>query len=344
MKQIVLFVGACGYKYNVNGGEIAKCRIIDKYLHEKARVHTIDTYWEKKSVLQGLFNYSIGRFTKLVRILYWGRKSEVIVICSSYVTYLKPIKTIRCLNRTFLFGIGGRVPAILLGQTTDTKMLNELAAIFVESQSMVSDFLSKGVSTAKYLPNCKFLPGYQEPSFEQESCLKLFFIGKICREKGCDDLIMAVNELNQNGVHCSLSLYGFADSAFPIDKMTNDFITYEGVIDLVGDLASYEKLRKYDLFVFPSKWEGEGFAGALVDAMALGKPVIASRHNAIPDIVNDKETGLLFETGNVSELKEKIMFFYKNREQLSLYGKRALTESGKYDVKTVLDSVLGEYL
>lgn len=337
----VLFIGACGYNYSINGGEIAKSRIINQYLKKNFMVHTIDTYWEKKSTAQNIINLSFGRLLKFFRIIYWSRKTSLIVLCSSYATYLKPIKIAHCLNKVFMFGIGGRVPKILLEQTDDINMLNELKGIIVESTSMVEEFRSNGVTSAKYAPNFKNIPYYSEPFFVDESCLKLFYIGKICEEKGCRDLVQAVNELKDDGICCKLTFYGDVDKNFPMDTMLNDFIVYEGYLDLVEDLSSYDMLRNHDLFVFPSKWEGEGFAGALIDAMSLGKPIIASRHNAIPNIVKDNVTGLLFEKGNISELKKKIIYFYENRSQLDIFGKRSLKEARKYDVEAVLSNILG---
>lgn len=341
MKQSALFIGACGYRYSVKGGEIAKCRVIDRYLHERYNTRTIDTYWEKKNFLYGLWKYTAGRLIKLLRILYWGKISDKIVICSSYATYLKLLKRIRCLKKTHLFGVGGRVPEILLAGISNVSLINDLAGIYVESEAMVSDFLSKGIYNVKYVPNCKYLPRYEKSYFSKDKELKLFFIGKICEEKGCLDIVQAVNELNKEGIDCSLYLYGVVGQGFPIDSIISEKTTYKGYLDLVDDISAYEKLRAYDIFVFPTKWEGEGFAGALIDAMTLGKPIIASRHNNNPDIVKDGETGLLFTTGDVEDLKEKIKFFFDNRDQIEVFGERALKSSNKYDVRYVMNNLFG---
>ncbi len=339
-----LFIGACGHGYSVKGGEIAKCRVIERYLKTKFQVRTIDTYWESKNIIQRLVKLTIGRLHKFFQIIFWSLKADLIVVCSSYIRYLKPIDLVRCLKKTVVFGVGGRVPTILLNNAKDLELLNRLADIMVESQRMADEFATKGVLTAHYVPNFKFLPNFSKCFFERRDSLALFFIGKICAEKGCDDIIRAVNDLNKAGIHCDLDLYGPVESEFSLKKMMNDHIRYKGYIDLVESLESYDRLRQYDLFIFPSKWEGEGFAGALIDAMSLGKPIIASKHNVIPDIVTDNVTGLLFETGNIIEMKEKIQYFYFNREELYRFGERCLSEAKKYDVTTVLDEVIGKYL
>jgi glycosyltransferase involved in cell wall biosynthesis len=59
-----------------------------------------------------------------------------------------------------------------------------------------------------------------------------------------------------------------------------------------------------DLFVCPSLYEGFGIA--IVEAMAAGRPVVASNTGGIPEIVADGDTGLLVPPGNPTALAEAI--------------------------------------
>jgi glycosyltransferase involved in cell wall biosynthesis len=62
-------------------------------------------------------------------------------------------------------------------------------------------------------------------------------------------------------------------------------------------------LAAMDVFVFPVRWP-EAFGLSLVEAMAAGKPLVATRIGAVPDIVEDGRTGLLVASGDVEALRE----------------------------------------
>jgi glycosyltransferase involved in cell wall biosynthesis len=61
-----------------------------------------------------------------------------------------------------------------------------------------------------------------------------------------------------------------------------------------------EILKAYDVFVFPSI--AEGLPGALLEAMATGIPVIASRVGGVPEILNNPELGMMISPSSVGEL------------------------------------------
>lgn len=86
----------------------------------------------------------------------------------------------------------------------------------------------------------------------------------------------------------------------------------EGTVEFLGlreDIPSL--LNHADLFAFPSLWDGMGIA--VLEAMALGVPVIAFEAGGVPEMVRDGETGLLVPAGNVSALSEGIRRLLRDR-------------------------------
>lgn len=339
MKKI-LFIGSYAGRYNITGGEIAKSRILLKYFSEAYSVKSIDLYWERKNIFQYIIYRTIYEGIKLLKLLWYGMSSEKIVICKTNAKFVKWLHRINCSRKVILFGIGGKVPETLIAQIPDASFWNAIQGIYVESKDMVKRFHDYGVNNAVYLPNAKCIPQYADICFESEGILKLFYVGKVCEEKGCLDLVSAVNKLNRDTCICKLWIYGAYKKNFPLNEYLNDNICYGGQLDLIDSTDDYDRLRKFDVFVFPTKWEYEGFPGVLIDAMALGKPIIASRHNYNEDIIEENEFGLFFEKGNIDELCNCILKYSNNREMIYQHGRRALEEAEKYDVKKVLRSVM----
>ena len=80
-------------------------------------------------------------------------------------------------------------------------------------------------------------------------------------------------------------------------------------------------LAASDLFVFPSLYEGA--AGALLEAMAMGLPVVASRIPAIQDAVEEGRNALLVERAMVKPLANAITAILSDRERARVFGRRS---------------------
>ncbi len=80
-----------------------------------------------------------------------------------------------------------------------------------------------------------------------------------------------------------------------------------------------------DILLAPSLWEGFGLV--MLEAMAQQTPIIASRVSAIPEVVNDHETGLLVEPKDVNGLKDALSEFLKDaalRQHMGFMGRDRL--------------------
>lgn len=77
-------------------------------------------------------------------------------------------------------------------------------------------------------------------------------------------------------------------------------------------------MQQFEVFVFPSVQEGLGTA--ILDAMALSKPVVATQAGGIPEVVQDRITGLLVPPGNPAALADAIAFVLQHPEQGKVFG------------------------
>jgi glycosyltransferase involved in cell wall biosynthesis len=82
-------------------------------------------------------------------------------------------------------------------------------------------------------------------------------------------------------------------------------VTVEGWTENVGDY-----LAAFDLFAYPSNWEGMG--SILLDAMQFGLPIVATRAGGIPDFVKSERNGLLVPVQNTDALAEAILRLFSD--------------------------------
>ena len=74
--------------------------------------------------------------------------------------------------------------------------------------------------------------------------------------------------------------------------------------------------------VVPSEWY-ENCSMVVLESMAMGKPVIGARIGGLPEQVVDGETGLLFESGNVSHLAKQMDTLLRDNSLIKKMGKTA---------------------
>ena len=157
---------------------------------------------------------------------------------------------------------------------------------------------------------------------------------RVSKEKGIEDAISAVKSLNDEygKIVATLDIYGHINSDYvekfeQIKKTLPDYIKYKGV---VSSKMSIEAIKGYYMLMFPTYYEGEGFAGTLIDAFSSGLPVIATDWRYNGEIVEDGVTGLVYSYKEKALLKEKIKFACENPSVIQKMRPNCLKESRKY--------------
>jgi glycosyltransferase involved in cell wall biosynthesis len=87
----------------------------------------------------------------------------------------------------------------------------------------------------------------------------------------------------------------------------------------VSSASVYEEMRRAVALVMPSLWY-ENYPRTLVEAFALGLPVIASRIGALATLVHEGRTGLLFEPGNPADLAAKLRWAENHPDRMAAMG------------------------
>jgi glycosyltransferase involved in cell wall biosynthesis len=101
--------------------------------------------------------------------------------------------------------------------------------------------------------------------------------------------------------------------------------------------------HRASVFVFPSVWE-EPFGMPVVEAMASGTPVVATRGGAFPEIVEDGRSGLLVERSDAQALADAILQLLSNPDQREAMAQAALQRaSTMFSWDRVVEDLLKEY-
>ncbi len=90
-----------------------------------------------------------------------------------------------------------------------------------------------------------------------------------------------------------------------------------------NDVESVLQIIDIGVLMTNAENHGEGISNTIIEYMAMGKPVLASRGGGTDEIVKDNYNGLLIDPGNVEQLMGKIESLYNNRSLLNTLGANA---------------------
>ena len=161
--------------------------------------------------------------------------------------------------------------------------------------------------------------------------LHLLFVGCLGQRKGLEYLITAMRQLREERV--VLHIVGSAEDETYFRYLQNlvrqwaleNEVAFHG---MVTQEALWRFYAEADIFVFPSLWEGFGIV--LLEAMAFGLPVVATRAGAIPELVDDGENGLLVLPADSDALAAAIARLIEDpslRERLGRNGRARYEEN-----------------
>jgi glycosyltransferase involved in cell wall biosynthesis len=152
-------------------------------------------------------------------------------------------------------------------------------------------------------------------------------VSKLWEGKGHTILIHAFEGLKQEIPEAVLVIVG---EGYLRDKLSDlvDHLGLKGSVLFTGFQMDVRRIiATFDVAVLPSFFEGMG--RVLLEAMTMGKPVVASSVGGIPDLVHHGKTGLLVTPGSVSELKSGLLTLIRNKalaKEMGKEGRKRISE------------------
>lgn len=219
---------------------------------------------------------------------------------------------------------------------------------------LLNRFLVKGVAVskpvAKYLRAEYQLPAKKVTVIPNAIDAKLFsqagkkfnpqkpvfiYIGRLLKLKGIEDAIKGLARLQKDCPKLEFLVYGkavFPEYLRELKKLVADnqwsFVKFMGPTNDVP-----RALAKADIFISPS--ETEGFGMSVLEAAVAGKPVIATKVGAIPEIIKDGVSGFLVEYNQpeqIYQVAKKIL----DKNLVASFGRQAQKQANqRYDLPTI---------
>jgi glycosyltransferase involved in cell wall biosynthesis len=197
--------------------------------------------------------------------------------------------------------LGGAVlralPAAHAVVSLNRELSGELAQVGVDRQR--ARIIRNGVDLERWRP-----PGDRERAAARRAfgvpsdAVLVVYVGRLARPKGVDVLLDAWRRLEQRPTSGQLLLAGDGQDGAEYRRFAAAHLRHARFLGRLPDVQ--ELLRGADVLVLPSL--SEGLSNAVLEAMAMGLPVVATRIAGLDEQVQDGVTGLLVPAGDAAAL------------------------------------------
>ena len=191
------------------------------------------------------------------------------------------------------------------------------------------------VDTEKFSPSVEALPEHEET--------RMVCVGRLMPQKNLPRFIEAIGKVVNDGYKIHVDWFGqdlkdaYSEECHNAVKIHN----LEGVFFFQEPSSNIqEEYRRADVFCLPSLYEG--FPNVLCEAMSCGKPVLCSRVCDNPNIINENNSGLLFDPQDSTDVARVIecylSFSSEKKESMARIGREIAV--GLFSEKTFINKYL----
>lgn len=219
------------------------------------------------------------------------------------------------------------------------RVLN-MADVFLVLAPMWKEFFSHMVSPEKIIvfPDGIFLPQPFEKQYGQH---KILFLGRLCKEKGIQELLRTIPALRETCGDVKIFLGGIWEDT----ELKEEAEGYGDAVTWLGWVSGEEKqkyLRMCDIFVLPSYFEGQSLS--LLEAMASYCAVVASQTGGIPQMVTEGETGIFARPKDADSLRDGLLKVLADEDLCRKLGKNARKKiEAEFDIAFCMEKLLNIY-
>jgi len=156
---------------------------------------------------------------------------------------------------------------------------------------------------------------------EKDGSPQLLFVGNLFEYKNVQIIISSMKKILINFPNAHFQIIGQGEFSQQLKKLI-ELNNLGKNVKIIGKVDDQELLQRYascDIYISASSFETFGLP--LIEAMASGKPVLASNIPAHKELIDESKAGLLFEY-DVDEIAHKVQVVYESRVELGKLGKK----------------------
>lgn len=172
---------------------------------------------------------------------------------------------------------------------------------------------------------------------------KILFVGRLHPVKGTQYLLGAMSIIHRELPEAKLILVGDGEERELLESLT-DSLGIRECVEFAGRVP-HERVQDYmnqaEVFVLSSL--SEGFPVTILEAMACGLPVVATRVGGVPDIIEDGANGYLIDTENPEQIAEALLRVLQDEELQKIMSNNNRKSAEKYRWDTVAATLEGVY-
>jgi glycosyltransferase involved in cell wall biosynthesis len=169
-------------------------------------------------------------------------------------------------------------------------------------------------------------------------------VGRISEQKGQEEFIRAAALVRREFPQARFLVVGSADDAALLHKAEALVaeLGLDGVVRFTGHLGDMPTVyAALDVLAAPSRWEGFGLM--LVEAMAAGRPIVATAVGAIPEVVVDGETALLVPPRDPPALAQALLALLRDPTRASEMGRKGVARAREFSWERSGERLAGIY-
>nr|WP_317631510.1 glycosyltransferase [uncultured Flavobacterium sp.] len=302
-------------------------------------------------------------FPPNIQVLYWPSKRPTKlkdgIFLYNLIKQYKPKMTISIFGSVnifilvgFLCGVKNRIAWIrTLSTQFPSQKINQIRKSIIykfSTQLIANSYATKqdvinvfnvNENKIKVLYNSVKKYDIQEVEFDKN---KITYVGRLHKSKGVDTLIKAFNILLNEYPNIHLDIIGSGPENEYLQNLVNS-LKIENKVNFLGVKNKKEVLLSFKesyCAVVPSTSEAFGFT--VIEAMSMKTCVIGANNTGVKEIIEDKQSGLLFKTSDEIDLAAKMESIFQNqnlRNQLAINGYNRFLNNFEVDMAIKRDTI-----